>query len=205
MTKEKYLEDLKDIKTIMERSSRFLSLSGLSGVMAGIFAIIGAYLAYQTVYFEQDYLSYRRAVISSQSITHLILIASGVLILSLSFGIFFTHRKARKNNLKLWDKQAQRLILNLLIPLAVGGILCLILLFKGFIGLVAPLTLVFYGLALVNASKYTLSDIKSLGLFEIAIGLIGCQLVGYGLILWILGFGVMHVIYGIVMYIKYES
>jgi len=204
MTKEKYLEDLKDIKDIMERSSRFITLSGLSGVMAGVIAIIGAYLAYQTVYFEQDYFSYRKATNSLDSILQLLLIALGVLILSLAFGFFFTRRKAKRQHLKLWDKQAERLLVNLMIPLTAGGILCVILLFKGFIGLVAPLTLVFYGLALVNASKYTLSEIRGLGLFEVIIGLIGCQFVGYGLLLWGIGFGVMHIIYGIVMYLKYE-
>jgi len=120
-------------------------------------------------------------------------------------GILLTRNKARKTNQKLWDSQSQRLLINLFIPLAVGGILCLILLSKGFIGLIAPLTLVFYGLALINASKYTLSEIRSLGIIEVALGLIGCQFVGYGLILWALGFGILHIIYGIVMHVKYDS
>lgn len=205
MTKEKYLEDLKDIKSIMERSSRFISLSGLSGVMAGVFALIGAYFAYQTVYQQQDYLSYRRADMTQDNIIQLLAIAVGVLVLSIGVGIIFTQRKAKKNGQKLWDSQSRRLVINMLIPLVTGGILCLILLNYGFIGLIAPLTLVFYGLALVNASKYTLSDIRSLGILEIALGLVACQFVGYGLILWVIGFGILHIVYGIVMYVKYEK
>ncbi len=205
MTKEKYLEDLKDIKSIMERSSRFISLSGLSGVMAGIFALIGAYLAYQTVYQDQDYFSYRRAYMTYGSMLQLLAIALGVLILSIGVGMIFTMRKARKHEQNLWDSQSKRLIVNLSIPLVAGGILCLILLAKGLIGLIAPLTLLFYGLALVNASKYTLSDIRSLGLLEMALGIAGCQFVAYGLLLWVVGFGILHIIYGIVMYVKYES
>ncbi|WP_258103302.1 hypothetical protein [Marinoscillum sp. MHG1-6] len=205
MTKEKYLEDLKDIKSIMERSSRFISLSGISGVLAGCLALIGAYLAYQTVYFDQNYLSYRKAILNQQTVLTLIGIASGVLILSIVSGIYFTQKKARKHNQKLWDSQSRRLIVNLAIPLIAGGTLCIILLFKGFIGLIAPLTLLFYGLALVNASKFTLSDIRSLGILEILLGLFGCQFIGYGLILWAVGFGVLHIIYGIVMHVKYGS
>lgn len=205
MTKEKYLEDLKDIKSMMERSSRFISLSGLSGVGAGLFALIGAYLAYQTVYADQDYLSYRRANLDAPTLITLFGIACGVLLLSVGCGFYFTQRKAMKNQQKLWNTQTRTLLLNLLIPLAVGGLLCLILLGKGFIGLVAPLTLVFYGLGLINASKYTLSEIRGLGLCQVVIGLIGCQFVGYGLFLWALGFGIMHMVYGIVMYVKYES
>ncbi len=205
MTKEKYLDDLKDIKSMMERSSRFISLSGISGVIAGILALIAAYLAYQTVYFEQDYLSYRKAHIDRETILQLLGIAMSTIVLAFGAGFYFTNRKARKNNQRLWDKQAKLLIINLMIPLAVGGILCLILLNHGFIGLVAPMTLLFYGLALINASKYTFTEVRGLGLFEVLLGLIGCQLVGYGLILWAIGFGVLHIIYGVVMHLRYGS
>lgn len=203
--KEKYLEDLKDIKDIMNRSSRFISLSGWSGVVAGIIALAGAYAAYEIVYSNQDYLSYRKAVFTSESITNLILIALATLGLTFLTVIFFTRKKAAKNNQKLWDHQSKRLVLNLLIPLATGGLLCLILLSKGHIGLLAPLTLVFYGLALVNASKYTLSEIRSLGLIEVGLGLLATYFIGYGLIFWAVGFGVMHIVYGIFMEVRYRS
>lgn len=205
MEKEKYLEDLHDIKSIMDRSSRFISLSGMSGIIAGVLALIGAYLAYLTVYEGQSYLSYRRALLTSESVLTLIGLATGLLVLAIGSGIFFTHRKASRNNQKLWNKQAQLLLLNLLIPLASGGILCLILLSQGFIGLIAPLTLLFYGLGLVNASKYTLSEIRSLGIIEIGLGLFGCYYVGFGLILWAVGFGILHIAYGILMHVKYGS
>lgn len=205
MEKQKYINDLQEIKTIMDRSSRFISLSGMSGIMAGFFALIGAYLAYQTVYQDQDYLSTRKAVLTNESILTLIVIASSVLILSVVSGIYFTQKKARKTNQKLWDKQSKRLVINLLIPLLAGGVLCLILMHQGFIGIIAPLTLLFYGLGLVNASKYTLTEIRSLGFVEIVLGLAGCYFVGFGLILWAVGFGVMHILYGIFMHIKYGA
>lgn len=205
MDQQKYLDDLKDIKDIMHRSSRFLSLSGLSGVAAGIFALIGAYAAYQTVYTNQDYFQYRKAIITEDSLTNLLIIAIGTLALALGTGYYFTHRKAKKNNQSIWDHQSKRMILNLMIPLVTGGILCLILLFKGYIGILAPLTLIFYGLALVNASKYTLTEIRSLGIVEIILGLIATHYIGYGLIAWAIGFGVLHIVYGIAMHLKYRS
>jgi len=205
MDKQKYLDDIRDIKEIMERSSRFISLSGMSGIMAGIVALIAAYLAYKTVYTHQDYLDYRMAILNSETIMILLIIAFMTLILSIGAGIFFTSRKARKQNHKLWDRQTKRLLVNLSIPLCTGGILCLMLLFKGYIGLVAPLTLVFYGLALVNASKYTLSEIRSLGIIEILLGLLAFHFIGFGLIFWSIGFGILHIIYGIVMQRRYGS
>ncbi len=203
--KEKYIEDLKEIKDIMNRSSRFISLSGLSGISAGISALIGAYMAYRIVYTNQDYQEYGRIFLTNESITQLLLIALGTLILAVGTGIYFTTRETKKRNQRIWDIQTKRLLINLSIPLLTGGILCLILLFKGYIGLVAPLTLIFYGLALVNASKYTLNEIRSLGLIEIALGLIATYFIGFGLLFWSIGFGILHIIYGIIMQWRYKS
>lgn len=200
----KYKDDLKDIKDIMNRSSRFISLSGLSGISAGIIALIGAYIAYQTIYSRQVSLGYGKAIMANQSVTTLLIIAVLTIALTIGAGIYFTSRKARMNKEKLWDMQTKRLLINLLIPLATGGILGLMFLFKGYIGIVAPLTLVFYGLALVNASKYTLTEIRSLGLIEIFLGLIAFQFIGYGLLFWSIGFGIIHILYGIAMHIKYK-
>ena len=200
-----YLKDISEIKAIMQRSSRFISLSGLSGVLAGTYALVGAYLAYSLLYQESDVFSYRVVTTDFSTTAQLFTIAIGVLILSILSGIWFTTRKARRENLPVWDQQAKRLLINLFIPLAAGGILCLILVNKGYIGIIAPLTLIFYGLALVNASKFTLSEIRSLGLLEIALGLLASHFIGYGLLFWALGFGILHIIYGAWMYIKYEK
>lgn len=205
MEKQKYLDDLKEIKSIMDRSSRFISLSGISGIVAGCLGLLGAYIAYQMVYSGQNYLGYRQAILSNEKVVTLLSIAIILLLSAVGAGLFFTQRKASKNNQKLWDSQARRLLINLFIPLAAGGILCIILLFKGLIGLLAPLTLLFYGLGLINASKYTLSEVRSLGLIEVALGLLACQFIGYGLLFWAVGFGVLHIVYGIAMHIKYGS
>ena len=205
MNQDKYKQDLRDIKDIMNRSSRFISLSGLSGIFAGLFALGGAYAAYQTVYAGQDYLSYRHALITRESLLTLLIIALITLTLSISAGIFFTSRETIKQNEKVWDYQTKRLLINLAIPLVTGGIVCLILLLKGFVGIIAPLTLIFYGLSLVNASKYTLNEVRSLGIIEIVLGLISLQFIGYGLLVWAIGFGVMHIVYGTMMQLKYKS
>lgn len=205
MKKQKYIDDLNEIKDIMSRSSKFISLSGLSGVFTGIFALLGAYFAYQMVFIDQDYLGYERAAATNENLTVLLIIALITLALSLGAGIFLSIRKAKKNNQKLWDLQTKRLLINLLIPLITGGIFCLILLFNGYVGIIAPLTLIFYGLALVNASKYTFKEVRSLGIAEIILGLIATYFIGFGLLFWSIGFGVLHIIYGIIMKIRYGS
>lgn len=204
MEKEKYISDLKEIKSMMDRSSRFISLSGMSGIVAGVAALIGAYLAYNSVYQGQNYFDYRVMVMNTDSVVRLLSIAFGVLVVSLAAGIFFTLKRTRKTKQALWDAQAKRLVINLMIPLLTGGILCLILLSKGLISLVAPMTLVFYGLALINASKYTLTEVRSLGIVEVLLGLLAFQFIGYGLLFWSIGFGALHIIYGLAMYLKYD-
>ncbi|MBL3654654.1 hypothetical protein [Fulvivirga sediminis] len=200
-----YSQDIFEIRSMMEKSSRFMALSGLSGVMAGVYALIAAYISYQIFYFSDEIiyesLTYREV---SANVIKLFLVALSTLILAVGTGFLLSYRRARRNGQKMWDAAARRMLINFSIPLATGGIFVLIMFFKGAIGLLAPATLIFYGLALVNGSKYTYSDIRQLGLLEILLGLLSCYFIGYGLLFWTIGFGVLHIIYGGVMYFKYE-
>jgi hypothetical protein len=205
MEKEKYIQDLRQIKEIMDRSSKFISLSGLSGVAAGIIALAGAWYAYRNIYTESDFYGYQVVTISSESIASIIGLGALILILAIGAGVFFTAQKAKKANQKVWNSQAKRLLINLSIPLVTGGLLSLIFLSRGFIGIIAPLTLIFYGLALVNASKYTHEEIRSLGIIEIALGLLSAYFIGFGLLFWAIGFGLLHIVYGIIMHYRYGS
>lgn len=207
---EQPINQLNEIKNLMERSSRFISLSGLSGVFAGITALIGAAIAffmleYDLRYFEPDaffgthakYLTYREMFF-------LLVLAAAILMVAVFFALIFTARKAKKQGLKVWNHTSKLLLINLAIPLIAGGAFCLILLYYRLIFLVASATLIFYGLALINAGKYTLSEIRWLGVSEVILGLIAAVVPGYGLFVWALGFGVFHIIYGLVMYYKYD-
>ena len=203
------LHTLHEIRDLMERSSKFLSLSGLSGVFAGIFALIGAAVAY--VRFKTDWLAeilIPLGAYQGQSRQDVIgfLLVDGlcVLFLSLSLGIWFTVRKGRKRGLSLWNATSKRLLLSMLVPLVTGGIFCLAMLHYGFIWLVFPATLLFYGLALVSASRFTYPEVFYLGISEITIGCIALFMTGYSLLFWALGFGVLHIIYGLTMYNRYE-
>jgi hypothetical protein len=205
MDNEKYLQDLNEIKTMMSKSSRFISLSGLSGILAGVYALIGAWLAYKTIYFDTSTLgSYRNLIISEEAVIRLLVIASTVLLLSIATGLLLSYRKAKINNEKIWNSTSKRLAINLMIPLATGGFFIIFLIEKNMFGLVAPLTLIFYGLACVNASKYTFGDVRYLGITMILLGLLSTWFLGYGLLFWAIGFGGCHIIYGSLMYFKYE-
>jgi hypothetical protein len=205
MESKDYLQDIQDIKSIMNQSSRFISLSGLSGVLAGIYSLIGAWFAYTTIYFDTSTMgNYRNLVISEAAVIRLFVIAATVILLSMITGIALSIRKAKKSNDKVWNVSSKRLVINFAIPLLTGGFFILFLIEKEILSLVAPLTLLFYGLACVNASKYTLGDVRYLGITMIILGLLSTWFLGYGLLFWALGFGVCHIIYGSMMYFKYD-
>jgi len=200
MENQKYLDDLQDIRNMMNRSTQFLSLSGLAGVMAGIYALIGAWFAARIL----DYHSGQYVTLESLTFKLILGIAASVLVLSVITALVLSHFKARRRSEQLWNHSSRRLLVNFLIPMTTGGIFTLLLLRHEVYGLIAPVTLIFYGLACVNASKYTMSDVRYLGITIILIGLLCTEFSGYGLLFWALGFGLCHIIYGSIMYFKYD-
>jgi Ca2+/Na+ antiporter len=222
--KEKEIEDeLVSIRSMMERSSKFISLSGLSGILAGVYALIGAAFAYYILYYNiHDEINPYNSVpgefkadtpgiekgpffgYGTSIIAGLLLIAFLVLLASIGTGIFLSMRKAKRNKQPIWSSTSRQLLFNMAVPLASGGALVLVHVFRGHYGLIAPSCLVFYGLSLVAASNFTFTDVKYLGLSEIIIGLIAACLPGYGLLFWAIGFGLLHIVYGSMMYFKYD-
>ena len=201
MDSNKYLDDISKIKDLMNRSSRFISLSGLSGILAGVYALTGALITYIFLLPEPGtYLT-----LHSWNFKLIIAILIAVAALSIITGYLLTSKKAKKNNEKIWDETTKRLLISFLVPLVTGGIYILIKLNTQHYGLTGSLMLIFYGLALVNASKYTLGTIKYLGYAEIILGLICAAFPGYGFWFWIIGFGFFHILYGSIMYSREQK
>jgi hypothetical protein len=198
------LETLNDIKRMMERSSRFISLSGWSGITAGLCALAGAGFAHRRIvrYYQTEYMQSADAITDLKS--DLILIAFFTFISALVFAFLFTFLKSKKEGVAIWGSAARRLLWNTMLPLVTGGFLIWHLLENKDYGLVAPACLLFYGLALVNGSKYTMGEVRWLGYGEIVLGIINLWFQGKGIIFWWLGFGVLHIIYGLAMWWKYE-
>jgi predicted lysophospholipase L1 biosynthesis ABC-type transport system permease subunit len=201
------LQTLAEIRDLMARSSKFLSLSGLSGVAAGVAALVGACVA--NVHINETVLSYGSTIGAAtirETLRFLILDGMCVLAAALIMGVFFTVRKAQKQGYAIWNNTSKRLLMSLMIPLVTGGLFCVAMVFKYHIlWIVFPATLIFYGLALLNGSRYTHRDVEYLGISEIVIGLLALFFPNNNLLMWALGFGVMHIIYGTFMYFKYDK
>ena len=200
MEASKYLKDIQDIKEMMSKSTQFISLSGLSGVLAGIYALVGAVY----VNFLINTHPYTYITLESKTFKLIVLTAFIVLLFSVGTAYYLTVKKASKLGENVWNPASKRVLINFAIPLITGGIFSLFLIRQGHYGLIAPITLLFYGLACLNASKYTLRDVRYLGITQIILGLIAVEFSGYGLWFWVLGFGIAHILYGSIMYYKYD-
>ena len=214
------LQTLHEIRSIMERSARFISLSGWSGVWAGCTALAGAFIAGSwlndlgAMYGHLDVQSHMRGrstnfydpynYIDGYTVEFLLL-AAAIFIVALAGGFFFTWRKVKAQGHRLWNHASKQLLFQVALPLAAGGIFCLSFLLNGNVKYIGPACLVFYGLALINGSKYTLSDIRYLGILEVILGCICLFFPGYSLYFWALGFGILHILYGIIMWNKYDK
>ncbi len=195
------LNDLAEIRSMMERSSKFLSLSGLSGIMAGIYALCGTYLVYKVYGFNPDRISYTAG---KNNLPGIVFLAVVILILAIGTAVFLSYKSAHNKGEKIWNPASRQLVSGMAVPLLAGGVLILLFILKGLMGLIAPLTLIFYGISLYNASRFTINELKFLGLLQILLGLISAYFIEYGLIIWAGGFGILHIIYGTYMYFRYE-
>jgi len=185
-----YVQDLATIRGIMEKRTKFISLSGLSGILAGIYSLVGAFIAYRIIYHSENtiYQAYRSGEWSPE-ILQLLAVGAGVLVLASMTGLILSMKKAKKLGQKMLNPSSIRMGTSFAVPLLTGGIFVAILILRGSAGWVSPALLIFYGLSLFSAGNYTFSDVKTLGILQIILGLIAAIYPGYGLILWAIGFG----------------
>ena len=212
MNEQQPLDDLQHIKRMMERSSRFISLSGLSGIAAGISALVGAWFANNVIVQNGGPSGYREFVTRSFAFTslqdfmghRLFQVAAYTFCAAFLSAFLFTYISSKKNKVPLWGYTSRRLLINMSVPMIAGGLYLFREMQFGNYGLIAPGCLIFYGLALINAAKYTLGEVRYLGYCQVLLGIVNCWFVGYGLYFWAVGFGLLHIIYGAVMWNKYE-
>ncbi|GAA4135727.1 hypothetical protein GCM10022216_09890 [Sphingobacterium kyonggiense] len=206
MNQKDLLQEIGQIRSMMEKSSKFMSISGMSGVVIGCVALVGAAAAYFTVYGTKSDFGYRDFyVLDEQVIWKLVGIALLVLLASIILGISMAKAKAKKSGQSIWNPTSKALLKAMAVPLVTGGLFSLILISKGVFGLIASSLLIFYGLSLAAASTYTFREVRVLGILEIVLGLLALAFPGYGIWFWSIGFGVLHILYGLIVHKKYEK
>ena len=198
-------EELAEIKSMMERSTRFLSLSGLSGILAGIYSLAAAGLTWYWIYFPSSSWGSSGATLSFREVLNrLLLLGLATLIAAVSTAYLLSKKKGSNSSKIFWTPASKRFLQALFLPVALGGFFCFALLHERAFGLIPAATLIFYGIGLVQSAQFTLGEIKNLGYTQLALGLIAAFFPDFGLLCWALGFGAFHVIYGALMYFRHE-
>ena len=203
--KNEPLQELLHIKKMMERSTKFSSVSGMSSVAAGICALLGIWLVVRSIAeWKASHIQDPGAPIEDLA-TRLLVIAVTTFAAALISSFIFVYLRCKKLDIPVLGMSARRVIINMAIPLVMGSLFIFRLATSGDYKLIPPACLIFYGLALINASKYTLDEIRYLGFAELLIGILNLWILGYGLIFWGIGFGLMHIIWGVIIWWKYEK
>lgn len=199
MKERDYLEDLAEIRMMMQRSSKFLSLSGWAGIMAGIYALVGAYMAYMLFNFRPSDILYE-----APDTGKLILLGSIILIVSIGTAMLLSRQRAQKKGESAWNSTSRRMLIAMAVPLLTGGLILLVLLSYELAAFLIPVSLVFYGMALFNAGHFTFREVQMLGICQSALGILALIFIPYSVLIWAVGFGLMNMVYGIYIHLKYE-
>lgn len=207
MEKEQdFRRDIAEIRSLMERSAKFLALSGWAGVMAGIYALVGSFIAYRFLNFSPNAgQGLANEPAKTEMVGPLFILGASVLALTLATGFVLSARRARKLGEPFWNGGTRRLLQLMAVPLVAGGFLLLLFLMQGKFYLLVPISLIFYGLAIYNAGHYSYRELQYLGITEVLLGMVAAIVPQYGLVIWASGFGLLHILYGIYIYMKYQQ
>lgn len=201
------LRDIAEIRSIMERSTKFISLSGFAGIGAGLVALAGAWTAWEMFTADRVVLNYAATVADLQPDTrsNLVLLGVAVLVLALAIAWFFSRRIMRMNAEPVHGPVMRQLVLSFAVPILVGAFMTLLLFYRGPLWPVVPSMLLFYGLGIFSAGSFTFGEVKALGMIEILLGLTAALFPEFGLYFWAAGFGVLHIVYGVLFFRKYRQ
>lgn len=202
------LNTLQEIKDLMSRSSRFQTISGWSIVIIGIYAsivslgawlLLGDHQSYTWLpQFAQDF------AINTPSRTLIALVIAAILVVvsftTVCIGSYL--KTKRVNQTFAFDQTVRRCLINFFVPAVAGALFCVAMLVQGHYGLTSSIMLLFYGLALINCSHYTSSSIALLGYGQLLLGIVDCFVIHHAILFWFLGFGLLHIIYGLYLVIK---
>jgi hypothetical protein len=200
---EEQLAAIQEMRNMMDQATRFKSISGLSGMIAGILCLFSLYIINLFSGISPwEANAFDRLWVMDQALVCSVFL--GLLVGSISIGYYMASRNASHSGKYAWGGSARRLATSLAIPVLVGGVFAMLLIQVGLVALAAPVTLLFYGMGLLSASKFTLDAVRTVGLIFIGLGLLATGFLPYGLLFWALGFGFVHIVYGLIIYIQYE-
>lgn len=210
MSQDDVLKDLSHIRSLMEKSTKFISISGLSGILAGVYtliavAFVGWRLKIPWLVFGDSSHAQMLFLDFSDPLSTMVITGALLLLISLATGVYLALKKAEKTGQAAWNPASRVLLLSVAAPLLTGGAVAILSLIQGYYHVLAPCFLIFYGLALYSGSHFSFKELRVLGGLQIILGLLAYGYMPFGLLFFALGFGVLHILYGAIIIKKYGA
>jgi len=186
----------------MERHSSFFSLSGFTGILIGIVGCIAIFLVDTMTHgYGINFDGFSQLPILFLEIGIMVI---GILTIVLSLFILWKRgrNKAKKNKQGLWNAFAKKQRINLLLLLLVFLVILILIGSKGYYRLITPLLLSFYGLLLLNLSRFQSKSLLFLGLATLILGIVSYVSYTDKIFLLALGVGIFPIIYGLLTFNK---
>jgi len=197
--KDKHIEDLRAIHNLMERSSIFVNLSGIGAIIVGLCALAGSWFAHRILW-QYSLAPYTLTELKLSLLT----LAAIVFFSALGIYVLFVWLRSRQLKAKFWNATARKISINFGVPFLSGSLVVFHLLTNDYISMVAPVSIIVYGIAVFCASHNSFVESRLLAVLEIALGVVALWFPGQGLWFWMVGFGLLHILYGIVFWFNHE-
>lgn len=176
-------DNLRYIRATMESATAFTGISGKGYVLAGLTAFVAAWIA-------------------AQQTTPLLWLSVWLLeaVLACSVTLLLSADKARTQGKSLWSGSGRKLLFAFLPTLAVGAVVTLAFHLQGNTMLLPGLWLILYGAGVMTAGAHSIRPIPLMGLLFIMLGSV--QLLGLApmTLTLALGFGGLHLAFGILIW-----
>ena len=181
----------------MQQNSSYFSLSGLSGILVGIYGLLTVYMVHMlTSTYGDGFDGSSQLPIALLEIGILVLAVVMILVALITLRIR-AKRSAKKHNEKLWSPFSKKLRFHTLILLLLFIVILAVVANKGYYSIITPLMLLLYGIFLLNLSRLV-GRLRYLAFAELILATIAYFIYDKELLFLGLGFGIFHIIYGIV-------
>jgi len=190
------MDNLRYIREAMERSSSFTAVPGWGGVLIGATALIAAALA--------EWMESIDRLAGLRGGRGWMLVWGWELPLALMIGGVAMKRKARAANVKLLTGPGRKFVLSLAPPLVAGALISVALVRIGSFDVLPGVWLLLYGVGVVAGGAFSVRVVPVMGMFFMGLGTLTLFAPpAFGRLMMAVGFGVVHIVFGLIIARRY--
>lgn len=183
-------ENLRVIRELMERSTKYSTFSGPSGILAGAASIVGCVVTHSLATRPPGSDSFRIPFLITWSMVILFAIGADFLLMK---------RRAARVGKRIVSRLGKQMVFAAGPGLGTGVLLTLYLLQHNMLTNVYPFWMLSYGIAVCAVGQFSQREVKALGVAFLLAGTLTLLMPGWGLPLMALSFGGFHIIYALLI------